>query len=86
MNYLEIVNLVFQIIFGALSLLSIFYVIFAVVSVFKKKTFKESEIKGRYGIIIPARNEEKVIGNLIESIKNTKLSAKGKIYFIVMFC
>ena len=87
MNYLEIVNLVFQIIFGALSLLSIFYVIFAVVSVFKKKTFKESEIKGRYGIIIPARNEEKVIGNLIESIKNTKYPKENlKIFVIAHNC
>ena len=35
---------------------------------FKPKTFQETDVRKRYGIIIPARNEEKVIGNLIESI------------------
>lgn len=72
MNYVEIVNLVFSIIFGILTLLSVFYVIFAVVSVFKKKTYPEAKRQGNYGIIIPARNEAKVIGNLIESIKQAK--------------
>ena len=46
MNYVEIVNLVFTIIFGILTLLSVFYVIFAVVSVFKKKTFPPAEKQG----------------------------------------
>ena len=41
---------------------------FIVGLLFKSKIFPETEIKKRYGIVIPARNEEKVIGNLIESI------------------
>ena len=52
MNYVEIFNLVFSIIFGILTLLSVFYVIFAVVSVFKKKTYPEAKKQGKYGIII----------------------------------
>jgi cellulose synthase/poly-beta-1,6-N-acetylglucosamine synthase-like glycosyltransferase len=35
---------------------------------FKAKKYPETSIKKRYGVVIPARNEEKVIGNLIESI------------------
>ena len=38
-----------------------------------KKTYKETENRYRYGIIVCARNEEKVIGNLIDSI-NSQLS------------
>lgn len=36
---------------------------------FKAKTYPETDIRKRYGVVIPARNEERVIGNLIESIK-----------------
>ena len=87
MNYVEIVNLVFTIIFGILTLLSVFYVIFAVVSVFKKKTFPPAEKQGNYGIIIPARNEGKVVGHLIESIQKANYPQdKLKIFVIAHNC
>lgn len=87
MNYVEIVNLVFTIIFGILTLLSVFYVIFAVVSVFKKKTFPTAEKQGSYGIIIPARNEAKVVGHLIESIQKANYPQdKLKIFVIAHNC
>lgn len=87
MNYVQIVNLVFTIIFGVLTCLSLFYVIFAIVSVFKKKTFPTAEKQGNYGIIIPARNEGKVIGNLIESIQKSNYPQdKLKIFVIAHNC
>ncbi len=69
MNYVEIVNLVFDIIFGIYSLLMIHFAIFFVVGIFKKKKYPQTKVINKYGIIIPARNEELVVGNLIESIQ-----------------
>lgn len=37
--------------------------------VFTKKKFPKTDKKLKYGLIIPARNEEKVVGNLIKSIQ-----------------
>ena len=42
--------------------------IFVVVGVFKKKTFQPTEKKHKFAILISARNEEKVIENILESI------------------
>lgn len=41
-----------------------------IVGLFKTKVFAPTEHKHTYGICIAARNEEKVIGNLIDSIAN----------------
>jgi cellulose synthase/poly-beta-1,6-N-acetylglucosamine synthase-like glycosyltransferase len=43
-------------------------VIFAFIGLFTRKTFPKTDKKLKYGIIIPARNEETVVCNLIESI------------------
>ena len=42
--------------------------IYFVVGMFFTRKFKEAKIKHKYGICIAARNEEKVIGNLLDSI------------------
>ena len=42
--------------------------LFTVIGVFCKKTFKPTENKHKYAILVSARNEEKVIKNLLESI------------------
>ena len=46
------------------------FIIFAIIGVFARKKYPKSEIKGKYGLIIPARNEENVIGNLIKSMQS----------------
>lgn len=69
MNYVEIVNLVFQILFTICGLFYAHFIIFAIVGVFTKKKFPKTDKKLKYGLIIPARNEEKVVGNLIKSIQ-----------------
>ena len=51
-----------------LSILKIYQAVLAVIGVFKTKKFKSTKIKKYYGICIAARNEEKVIRNLLESI------------------
>lgn len=69
LNYAEIVNLVFTILTTIVSLVYLHFIIFAIVGVFAKKKYKKAKEKHRYAVIIPARNEEKVVGNLIESLR-----------------
>ncbi len=67
--YLTVVNTIFTIIGLLMASLTVHFVFFAVVGVFKRKTFPKTEQKLRYGIIIPARNEENVVSGLIESVR-----------------
>ena len=69
MNYLWIVWIVFGAIWGFFFLLLFHYIVFTVIGIFKKKTFPKTEEKRRYGILIGARNEEAVIGRLLDSIR-----------------
>ena len=68
MDYLTIVSIVFGIIWGIFFLLLFHYVAFTVIGIFKKRRFPSTEEKKKYGIIISTRNEEAVIGALIDSI------------------
>ena len=45
-------------------------VIFFVIGIFTTRKFAPSKNNHKYGILIAARNEEKVIGNLLDSINN----------------
>lgn len=69
MGYVEAVNLAFSIVGYVMGALLLHFVVFAIVGLFAKKKFPESKEKCRIGVIISARNEEKVIGNLINSIR-----------------
>ncbi len=87
MNYIQIVDLFFGIAMTLLGLLTVHFAIFALVGIFTKKKFPKTEKKLKYGIIIPARNEEKVIGNLIESVqKNDYPQDKLQIFVIAHNC
>ncbi len=87
MNYIEIVDLVFLVLSALLGLLTVHFVIFAIVGLFAKKKFPKAENKLKYGVIIPARNEEKVIGGLIESVqKNNYPQDKLQIFVIAHNC
>ena len=72
MNYVEIVNLIFTVLFTLLSLVMAHFVIFAVVGTFARKTYPKTDKIDHYGLIIPARNEEKVVAGLIESIQKSR--------------
>ena len=87
MNYLNIANLIVSILFSIMGLCMMHFLVFAIIGVFKKKTYPETEKKNRYGIIIPARNEEKVVSGLIESIqKNNYPQDKLEIFVIAHNC
>lgn len=67
-NFIDAFNMAVFIMFMALYAYQVFYVF---VSLFKKPTQNTGEVKQhKFGVIIAARNEENVIGHLIESIKN----------------
>lgn len=71
MDYVQIINTLFSFLFTLFGLLVSHFVIFAIVGIFFKKSFPKTDEKKRYGIIIPARNEEAVLANLIDSIKKS---------------
>ena len=83
MNYLDIVNLVFTIFGGIIGLLCVHHFILFVVGLFAKKRFPVAEKKCKYGIVVSARNEERVIGRLIESIKASDYPADKIEIFVV---
>ena len=51
------------------SVLVYYKIVYFLVGMFATRKFKKSDNYHKYGIVIAARNEEKVIGNLIDSIK-----------------
>lgn len=87
MNYLDIVNLVFAILYGITGAIALHYIVFAIVGIFKRKTYPSTDVRLKYGLIIPARNEEAVVGNLIKSIqKNNYPQEKLHIFVIAHNC
>ena len=71
MDYEQIIKLVTFILPMLLTLLTIQFAFFAIVGVFARKKFPKAKVKRKYGLIIPARNEEAVVGNLIESMQKS---------------
>lgn len=69
MGYLEIVAIICAVLSGIFMLTIVHFSIFCIVGIFKRKTFPQTEEKLRYGVIIPARNEERVIVRLIQSLR-----------------
>ena len=66
----HIANIVFYILLGISGLLLIYKIIFHIVGLFPAKRFKEAKQNHRYAILIPARNESKVIEEILKSIQN----------------
>ena len=68
MSYLRIISFLFLILNIFLTIYGTHFFIFVIVGIFFKRRFPKTKKKHKYGIIIPARNEEKVVGNLIKRI------------------
>lgn len=87
MSYLDIVSLVFTVIFGILALMTMHFVVFGIIGLFAKKKYPKAKVQHKYGVIIPARNEEAVIGNLIKSVyKNNYPQDKLQVFVIAHNC
>ncbi|MBO7536430.1 MAG: glycosyltransferase, partial [Bacilli bacterium] len=87
-NFGEILSLINYIVFAILAIIYFHHNLFLILSIFfKKKKYKEASHNHFYAFIISARNEEKVIGNLIDSIKAQDYPADlYKIYVIADNC
>lgn len=69
MDYFTLINNIFYIVGLIFSLFFAHFALFAIIGIFARKKFPKAKIKHKYGLIIPARNEEAVIGNLIKSMQ-----------------
>ena len=83
MDYIRIVNIVFDILYGLTGLIVLHYIVFALIGLFKKRTYPKANEQLRYGLIIPARNEEAVVGNLIKSIQKNKYPQNKLQIFVI---
>lgn len=61
----------------------IYYIIAGVYALKTKKVIKEHNKKHKFAIIIPARNEERVIGNLLKSLKKQEYTKELYEIFVV---
>ncbi len=81
---MEILNTVTKIIILFLSICVSYQTFYMIVGIlFKAKKYPETDIKKKYGVIIAARNEEKVIANLIKSLKNQTYPQEYITIFVV---
>lgn len=69
MDYFTTINVIMTVLFSLLGAFTVHFVVFAIVGVFRKKSVPRTDKINRFGLIIPARNEEEVVAGLIESIK-----------------
>ena len=87
MDYLDKITIATCIPFIILALMFIHFIFFSIVGIFHKKKYPVSGKKYKYGLIIPARNEEEVVCGLIESIqKNDYPQDKLQIFVIAHNC
>ena len=87
MNYVEVVNLIFTILFALFGLYLFPYLLFSLIGLFHTKRYPKTKEEPRYGIIVPAKNEENVISNFIESIKGANYPKdKIDIFVVVHNC
>ncbi len=85
--YFEVTETIISLLYGLMGLLTAHFVFFALVGLFVKKHFSKAEKQLRYGVLISARNEERVVGQLIESIrKNDYPQEKLDIFLIAHNC
>lgn len=66
---MNIIKEILKIVDILMLLYMLYYVFTLIFLVFKKKHIKKHKNACKFAVIIPARNEERVIGNLIESLK-----------------
>lgn len=65
---LHLLPKIFAAIGALLGAMSCYYTVYAIVGLFATRHFAPAKRRHRYAIVIAARNEEAVIGRLLESI------------------
>ncbi len=71
MDYFSVTGNIISLLYGLMGLLTVHFIFFAVAGLFFKKRFPKTDKKLRYAVLISARNEEAVVGNLIQSIRRS---------------
>lgn len=59
---------IYDILSVLITIMLVYHSIYFIIGIFKTRKFKKAKVKHKYAILIAARNEEKVIGNLLDSI------------------
>ena len=83
MNYVSVVQLCINVLFTLLGLILCHFMVFALIGVFRKKSYPRTEKKYKYGVIIPARNEESVVTGLIESLQKNDYPQENLHIFVI---
>jgi len=81
-SYLDIKN-INSLIGTTITFLSFYKTIYFFIGVFFTRKFKPAKKKHKYAILIAARNEEEVIGNLLDSIKKQDYPSELVTTFVV---
>lgn len=74
---------IYNVIGAVLSFLLAYKTVYWVIGLFFTRKFKPAKNKHKYGIVIAARNEEKVIGNLLDSINKQDYPRELLTVFVV---
>ena len=87
-NFAEVLSFINYIVLGILAIIYFHHNLFLVLTIFfKKKKYPEAKENHFFAFIVSARNEEKVIGNLLDSIHAQDYPQdKYKIYVIADNC
>ena len=83
MNYVTIVNIIFAVISGLFTLYLLHFVLYALVGPFHKNRFPAQEKKARFGIVVSCKDEENVIGRLIQSIREADYPQEKLTIFVI---
>ena len=83
MGYLTTLAIIFVSIWCCFFLLLFHYGVFALIGVFKRTTYPKTDRLLKYGIVIAARNEEAVIGSLLDSIRACDYPQEKLVVFVV---
>lgn len=80
---MDILSAAFAVFWAFIGVIFLHNALFAVLGLFQTRRFPKSETLGRYAVIIGARNEERVIGELIDSIKNADYPREKLDFFVI---
>ena len=78
-------KIVYYVIFYITIIYSFYFFVMGLIGLFvrNKKYFNKGNGKNNFAILIPARNEEKVIGNLLDSLNNVNYPKKKYSIYVV---
>ena len=80
---LDVLMVVCGVLLSLIGFLYIYRGLFAVIGLFRTKKFAPARALHRYAVVIAARNEEAVIGNLLSSIEKQDYPHEKMTVFVV---